>query len=249
MTIPRILLVVIGLFLLNTAKAQNTFDHSTWDQALILNVSEDGQVDYDGFMRDSSLLYKYFRQLSANPPTENWSRNEKLAYWINAYNAYTIKLIIDSYPLKSIKEIDNPWDKKFFKIDSEWHSLGELEHKILRKFGDPRIHFAINCASFSCPVVWNRAYTADNLQEALDRQTEKFINDPTRNTITKNVVSVSKIFSWYKKDFKVNGGDVKDFINRYSSVKITNQPQKGYKKYDWKLNEGTSKVNAAFALD
>ncbi|TPN87250.1 DUF547 domain-containing protein [Aquimarina algicola] len=248
MTIPKIILIAVGILFFLPAKAQYKFDHSVWDQALLLNVSEDGQVNYDGFMRDSSQLYRYFKQLSENPPQEDWSREEKMAYWINAYNAYTIKLIIDSYPLKSIKDLEDPWGKKFFKIDGEWHSLGELEHKILRKFGDPRIHFAINCASFSCPVVWNRAYTGDNLHEALDTQTEKFINDPTRNTITEDEVSVSKIFTWYKKDFKVNGGDVKDFINRYSSVKIEKQTKKGYKDYNWKLNEVT-KPNEAFALD
>lgn len=249
MKTPHILIAIASIFIITTTTAQNKFDHSIWEQALILNVSEDGMVDYEGFMRDSSLLYKYFKQLSANPPQPDWSREEKLAYWINAYNAYTVKLIMDSYPVKSIKEIENPWDKKFFKINGEWHSLGELEHKILRKFGDPRIHFAINCASFSCPIVWNRAYTATNLHEALDMQAQRFINDPRRNIITENVVSVSKIFSWFKKDFKVNGGDVKDFINRYANVKIGDQPSKGYKTYDWKLNEGVSKANEAYALE
>ncbi len=248
MKAPKIIIALITILALNQVKSQNSFDHSVWDQALLLNVSEDGKVDYDGFMRDSSQLYQYFRQLSENPPQENWSREEKLAYWINAYNAYTIKLIIDSYPVKSIKEIEDPWNKKFFKIDGVWHSLGELEHKILRKFGDPRIHFAINCASISCPVVWNRAYSADNLHTALDQQTAKFINDPIRNTITDKVVNVSKIFSWYKKDFKVNGGDVKDFINRYATVKITNQPKKGYKDYDWALNE-QAVVTPALVID
>ncbi len=246
-TLKTILTLLTVLFF-NQMNSQDTFDHSVWDQALLLNVSEDGKVDYDGFMRDSSQLYRYFKQLSDNPPKESWSREEKLAYWINAYNAYTIKLVIDSYPLKSIKDLQDPWGKKFFKIDGAWHSLGELEHKILRKFGDPRIHFAINCASISCPVVWNRAYTATSLHVALDEQTEKFINDPTRNTITKTEVSVSKIFSWYKKDFKVNGGDVKDFINRYANVKISNQSKKGYKTYDWGLNEGTV-VSPAYVVD
>lgn len=237
MKAPKFIAIAWIALFFNPIIAQNNFNHNVWDQALLLNVSEDGKVDYNGFMRDSSQLYAYFTQLSENTPKENWTREEKLAYWINAYNAYTIKLIIDSYPIKSIKDLEDPWDKKFFKIDGEWYSLGELEHKILRKFGDPRIHFAINCASFSCPVVWNRAYTADNLNNALDTQTKKFINDPTRNTITKDEVNVSKIFTWYKKDFKVNGGDVKDFINRYATVKITDQSKKGYKEYDWSLNE------------
>ena len=248
MKTPKIIWLFLTTLSVHFAQSQNTFDHNVWDQALLLNVSEDGKVDYNGFMRDSSQLYEYFQQLSENPPQENWSREEKLAYWINAYNAYTIKLVIDSYPLKSIKDLEDPWNKKFFKIDGVWHSLGELEHKILRKFGDPRIHFAINCASISCPVVWNRAYTADNLHEALDIQTGKFINDPERNTITSTVVNVSKIFSWYKKDFKVNGGDVKDFINRYATVKISNQPKRGYKEYDWRLNE-QAEANTGFVVD
>ncbi|MEW7290138.1 DUF547 domain-containing protein [Aquimarina sp. 2304DJ70-9] len=248
MKAPKLILLLLAVLFINQLQSQSKFNHSVWDQALLLNVSEDGKVDYNGFMRDSSQLYQYFRQLSENPPQEDWTREEKLAYWINAYNAYTIKLVIDSYPLKSIKDLKDPWDKKFFKIDGVWHSLGELEHKIIRKFGDPRIHFAVNCASISCPVVWNRAYTADNLHEALDQQTEKFINDPVRNTITNTEVSVSKIFTWYKKDFKVNGGDVKDFINRYAKVKISNQPKKGYKEYNWLLNE-QAVVTPAFVLD
>ncbi|WP_109098103.1 DUF547 domain-containing protein [Aquimarina sp. AU58] len=249
MKAPKIILVLFAILSLNQIQSQNSFDHILWDQALLLNVSDDGKVDYNGFMRDSSQLYRYFKQLSDNPPQENWTREEKLAYWINAYNAYTIKLVIDSYPLKSIKDLEDPWGKKFFKIDGVWYSLGELEHKILRKFGDPRIHFAINCASISCPVVWNRAYTADNLNSALDSQTEKFINDPTRNTITKDKVIVSKIFSWYKRDFKVNGGDVKDFINRYAAIKIEKQPKKGYKEYNWGLNEQSKDYPSAVVLD
>ncbi|RZS99769.1 DUF547 domain-containing protein [Aquimarina brevivitae] len=227
---------------------QNKFDHSTWDQALILNVSTDGLVNYNGFMKDSSLLYTYFQQLTENKPDASWSKDEQMAYWINTYNAYTIKLIIDSYPVKSIKDLKDPWDKKFFKIDGEWFSLNDIEHKILRKFGDPRIHFAINCASYSCPVVLNRAYTAANLQRLLEQQTKKFINDPTRNTITPTEVKVSKIFSWYKRDFKTDNKDVVDFINSYANVKISNQPNKGYADYDWSLNE--TKINpTTYVLD
>ncbi|MFC5048197.1 DUF547 domain-containing protein [Aquimarina hainanensis] len=237
MKAPRAV-IFVSLFLLTfQSKAQTKFDHSIWDQILLLNVTKDGKVNYGGFMKDSSQLYEYFTLLSQNPPTEQWSKEEKLAYWINAYNAYTIKLVIDSYPISSIKDIKDPWNKKFFKINGEWYSLNDLEHKILRKMNDPRIHFAINCASFSCPVVWNRAYTGANVESALENQTKKFINDPLRNTITEDVVSVSKIFSWYKKDFKIDGKNVVDFINKYATTKIINQSKKGYKTYDWSLNE------------
>ncbi|MDH7447952.1 DUF547 domain-containing protein [Aquimarina sp. 2201CG14-23] len=237
MKTPKIIISLVLLLISFQIKAQENLDHAVWDQILLINVSEDGKVDYKGFMRDSAKLYEYFTYLSDNPPATSWSKEETLAYWINAYNAYTIKLIIDNYPLKSIKEIKNPWDRKFFKINGVLHSLNELEHKILRKLGDPRIHFAINCASFSCPIVWNRAFTARNVDNALDTLTGNFINDPLRNTITEDVVEVSKIFSWFKKDFKVDGEDAKAFINKYSKVKIDKQPKKGYKKYNWSLNE------------
>ncbi|WP_025743426.1 DUF547 domain-containing protein [Aquimarina pacifica] len=228
--------------------SQEKFDHSSWDQALLLNVFEDGSVNYEGFMKDSSLLYRYFQELSENRPNANWSKEEQMAYWINTYNAYTIKLIIDSYPLKSIKDLKKPWDKKFIKIDGEWFSLNDVEHKILRKFGDSRIHFAINCASISCPVVWNRAYTADNLNYALDSQAEKFINDPTRNKITKTTISLSRIFSWYKRDFKQDDEDLKSFINQYAKIKITNQSNVGPMEYNWSLNEVVQPING-YAFD
>ncbi|WP_378178638.1 DUF547 domain-containing protein [Aquimarina sp. SS2-1] len=227
----------IALIMCTTIIGQNKFDHTSWDKALLLNVSGNGLVDYDGFMQNSYLLYDYFQELSKNKPNETWTRNERMAYWINAYNAYTIKLIIDSYPLKSITNLKKPWKKKFFKIDGEWYSLNDLEHKILRKFDDPRIHFAINCAAISCPVVWNRAYTAENLEEALDKQTRDFINDPTRNEITRSKVRISQLFDWYRRDFKVNDGDVVKFINQYSNVKIRENQDLDYKEYDWGLNQ------------
>ncbi len=229
--------LLITLITYITMIGQNKFDHTSWDTALLLNVSKNGFVDYEGFMQNSYLLYDYFQELSENKPDKTWTKNERMAYWINAYNAYTIKLIIDSYPVKSITNLKKPWEKEFFKIDGEWYSLNDLEHKILRKFDDPRIHFAINCASISCPVVWNRAYTAENLQEALDRQTRDFINDPTRNQITRSKVLISKIFDWFRRDFKVNDGDVIEFINKYSNVKIRENQNLKYKDYDWGLNK------------
>ncbi|WP_459212544.1 DUF547 domain-containing protein [Aquimarina rhabdastrellae] len=231
------LLLFITAFTFSGKAQQQLMNHQVWDGLLQKHVSADGKVNYMGFMKDSALLYEYFLQLSENMPQENWSKNDKLAYWINTYNAYTIKLIIDNYPIKSIKDIKDPWDKQFFKIGDEWYSLNQVEHKILRKFGDPRIHFAINCASFSCPLLLNKAYTGSMIQETLEKQAYDFINDPIRNTITADEVSVSKIFSWFKKDFKVDGGDVKDYINRFAKIKIKDQPKKGYKKYDWSLNE------------
>ncbi|KZS41051.1 hypothetical protein AWE51_24085 [Aquimarina aggregata] len=216
-------------------KAQNNVDHSVWDQLLILNVSEVGKVNYKGVMKDSSLFYEYFRSLSQNPPTDEWSREEKLAYWVNAYNAIALKMIIDNYPVESINELHDPWKQRFFKVNDKRYSLDDIEHEVLRKFDEPRIHFVINCASNSSPKLLNMAYTAENINEALEKCTTMFINDPSKNTITSSEVKVSKIFEWYKDDF--NNGNVVDFINQYANVKINKIPKKGYVEYDWSLNE------------
>ncbi|MEW7290141.1 DUF547 domain-containing protein [Aquimarina sp. 2304DJ70-9] len=230
---------ILPLFLLALfcfiGTAQNTLDHSVWDQILILNVSEDGKVNYEGVMKDSPLFYKYFRSLSANPPTDQWSQQETLAYWVNAYNSIAVKMIIDNYPVKNINELHDPWNQKFFRIKDKRYSLDDIEHKILRKMGDPRIHFLINCASTSSPKLMNMAYTAANIEQALEKCTRDFINDPTKNIITEDKVSISQIFEWYKDDF--NKGDVAEFINRYSNVQIKKVPKKGYMVYNWDLNE------------
>ncbi|WP_109302470.1 DUF547 domain-containing protein [Aquimarina sp. AU474] len=230
------LLCAIFLVLLcSPAKAQHGIDHSVWDQILILNVTEDGKVNYEGVMKDSPLFYKYFRSLSDNPPTDQWTREEKLAYWINAYNSIAVKMIIDNYPVKDINELHDPWNQKFFRINDERLSLDDIEHKILRKFNEPRIHFLINCASFSSPKLMNRAYTSENVEEAMEKCTMEFINDPNRNIITENKISISQIFEWYKDDF--NNGDVVEFINQYSEVKIEKLPKNSYMAYNWSLNE------------
>ncbi len=231
----NLILAIFVTICFTDTKAQNNVDHSVWDQLLILNVSEVGKVNYKGVMKDSSLFYEYFRSLSQNPPTDEWSREEKLAYWVNAYNAIALKMIIDNYPVESINELHDPWKQRFFKVNDKRYSLDDIEHEVLRKFDEPRIHFVINCASNSSPKLLNMAYTAENINEALEKCTTMFINDPSKNTITSSEVKVSKIFEWYKDDF--NNGNVVDFINQYANVKINKIPKKGYVEYDWSLNE------------
>ncbi len=222
--------------------------HVAWDKLLKKHVKSGGLVDYKGFKANSAELQRYLDLLDANKPDESeWSREEQLAYWINAYNAFTIKLIVDNYPVKSIKDL-NPvlsiptvrsiWSKKLFRIGGELISLDEIEHGILRKkFEEPRIHFAINCASFSCPVLRAEAYFSEKINEQLEEQTVLFLNDPTRNIITTDNPKVSKIFSWFKKDFKKNG-TVIDFLNQYvKDVKVDRGADLDYLDYDWKLNE------------
>lgn len=212
------------------------FDHQSWTILLQKHVSDDGMVNYKGFKQDRQALKTYLTTLSTNIPTKKWTESDKLAYWMNVYNAYTVKLIIDNYPLKSIKEIKEPWDLRFFKIGSKWYTLNDIEHRILRKMGDPRIHFGINCASISCPSLLNKAFTSQNVDQELEKLTANFINDPKRNIISSNTLQLSKIFIWFAKDFKTNGSLV-NFLNKYSKIAIKENAKKSFKKYNWNLNE------------
>lgn len=211
-------------------------NHAVFNDLLHKYVSNDGNVNYKGFIKDKGQFKIYLTDLAENLPKDDWTIHDKLAYWMNVYNAYTIKLIIDHYPIKSIKEIKDPWDTRFFKLGAKWYNLNEVEHKILRKMNDPRIHFGINCASFSCPPILNKAFTAQNVNQELDQLAIRFINDKQRNNISENSIQVSKIFQWFAKDFKTQGSLI-DFLNKYAEVAINPKAKKTYKKYNWSLNE------------
>ena len=210
-------------------------DHQKWNTLLQKHVSSTGIVDYVGFKKDILALQSYLDLLANNLPKESSSKNATLAYWINAYNAFTVKLILDNYPIKSIKDIKNPWDQKFIILENRAYSLGEIEHKILRQMDEPRIHFAINCASYSCPNLLNEAYVESKIEKQLENSAATFINDETKNVITKDYIEISKIFNWFSGDFK-NGGSLIDFLNRYSSLKINAKAKVKFKDYNWNLN-------------
>lgn len=237
------------LFISNACKVKDyastskAVSHEMFDSLLRQHVSEDGNVDYKGFIKDSVKFKQYLALLSKNHPNEkNWSREERLAYWINAYNAFTIKLIMDYYPVKSIKDIKDGipfvstvWDIKFIKIEDREYDLNNIEHGIVRPtFKDPRIHMALNCASVSCPKLQNRAYTADKVNEQLDEAAREFLSDDSRNKISPTKPQVSSIFKWYGGDFD----SVTDFINKYSKEKINKNAKLEYLDYNWGLNEG-----------
>jgi len=222
--------------------------HEIWNTLLKKNVTVNGNVNYKGFISDSSQLNKYLKNLSENKPDEKtWSDNEQKAYWINAYNAFTVKLITKYYPVKSIKDIGSKmqipfintvWDIKFIKIGKDTYDLNNIEHSKLRKrFGDARIHFGLVCASKSCPILLNEAYTSEKLDAQLDAQAKVFLSDKSRNDISAEKPKLSKIFDWYGMDFKSKGVSVIDFINKYSSVKIASNAKVTYLDYGWNLNE------------
>jgi hypothetical protein len=210
--------------------------HELWDDLLKKHVSKNGEVDYEEFKNDRIKLYNYYKVLNLGIPNETHSKEYTLTYWINAYNAMTVDLILRNYPLKSIKDIKDPWDQRLWKLGYKWYNLNEIEHDILRKMDEPRIHFAIVCASFSCPKLQNEAFTASNLEVQLSKATEEFLSDYERNNISENSLELSKIFQWFTKDFKQNGSLI-DFLNQYSKVQISEKAKIKYKDYNWNLNE------------
>lgn len=211
--------------------------HDNWDNLLKKNVSKQGVVNYKGFKNDSELLEKYLNQLSKKAPDKTYSQNEELAYWINTYNAFTIQLVLKYYPIASITNIDKPWDIPFIRIENKTYTLNEIEHQIIRKkFNEPRIHFALVCAATSCPILLNEAYTAEKIERQLQTQAIVFINDSSKNTITKNKIVVSELFKWYKEDFTKNGSII-DYINLYSKTKIDDKAKISFATYNWNLNE------------
>jgi hypothetical protein len=184
---------VLCFFLSNTSIKSNVihFDahppsHQLWNTLLAKHVAPDGSVDYEGFITDQEKLNVYLESLQTVHPNNDWSENSRKAYWINAYNAFTVKLVIDHYPVESIKDIGglikSPFDIDFITIEHQTYDLNAIEHKILRaEFDDPRIHFAINCASVSCPKLLNKAYMPDKLDQQLDKRAKDFINNPSKN--------------------------------------------------------------------
>ncbi|RZN83024.1 MAG: DUF547 domain-containing protein [Winogradskyella sp.] len=212
------------------------FNHNALNTLLENNVSENGNVDYKNLKAQRTDLSDYIESLTNNVPNESWSKEDKLAYWINAYNALTIDLILRNYPLNSIKDIDKPWDQRLWKFGDKWQNLNDIEHQILRKMDEPRIHFAIVCASFSCPKLQNTAFTASNLEELLTNATKEFLADENRNNISENSLKLSKIFKWFAKDFKTNGSLI-DFLNKYTEVEISSKAKKSFKDYNWDLND------------
>ncbi|MBC7775027.1 MAG: DUF547 domain-containing protein [Phycisphaerae bacterium] len=220
--------------------------HEIWDGLVKKHVGTDGFVNYKGFIQDSMEFNRYLQLLETSHPSDKgWTREEQMAYWINAYNAFTVQLILRNYPVSSIKDIkrgiafvNSVWDIKFIKIQGYTYDLNNIEHNILRPvFKDARVHAAINCASYSCPKLLNEAYTAEHLESQLDKSMRNFVNDPLRNQITAEKARISEVFKWFKGDFERDAGSVREFLNRYSKVKLTEQTDISHLDYQWSLNE------------
>ncbi|WP_339917259.1 DUF547 domain-containing protein [Yeosuana marina] len=226
---------ILCVLLSFSLQAQKT-NHSLWTNFLKKHVSSDGHVDYKTIHQHPEQLETCLQDLSRTVPDESWTKNETLAFWINAYNAFTLKLILDNYPITSIKDIKKPWEKEFIKTGSQIISLSHIEHDILRKMNEPRIHFAIVCASVSCPKLLNEAYTAENLENQLTRAAKDFLSDSSKNSISTNNLELSKLFKWFGSDFTKYGSLI-DFLNVYSDIQISNDAKIKFKNYNWDLND------------
>lgn len=213
--------------------------HQLWDELLQEHVADNGIVDYKSFKKDHEKLLGYIYILNLaqkNHSFQSFSKEEKLAYWINAYNAMTIDLILRNYPVKSIKDIKNPWKQKLWELGDKNYNLDDIEHQILRKMDEPRIHFAIVCASVSCPKLRNEAYLGSKIDAQLSQATKTFLSDSTKNSISENNLELSKIFQWFSKDFKKDGSLI-DFLNQYSEINISKDAKIKFKDYNWNLND------------
>ena len=238
--------LIISMMLLVSSSVANGVEHTLFDAVLDRYVNEAGWVDYNGLANDRDEFDQYLELLRSNHPNKSWSREEQLAYWINAYNAFTLELILKNYPVESIKDIgawiqipfvNTPWDIKFIEIGDEKYDLNNIEHDILRKeFDEPRIHFAIVCASYSCPRLSREAYKAEKIDRQLDEAARHFLNDSRKNKITAENPMVSKIFSWFGGDFKKETTLIQ-FLNGYTNTQINSDADVDFLDYDWSLND------------
>ncbi len=268
---------VLGLTLAATvqvvagpAQAQSSgfdIEHAAWTALLRKHVrpvrgGQATQVAYAGFKADRAALKAYLDSLSAVTPATfgAWARAERQAFLVNAYNAFTVELILTRYPdLKSIRDLgsllSNPWKPRWIGLLGTRVSLDDIEHAMLRKRGDyddPRVHFAVNCASIGCPALREEAFVAARLDAQMDEQTLRFMSDRTRNRFNaqRGRLELSKIFDWYGEDFRLGHrgiGSLPAFAARYADQLADTPADRGriraggvdiaYTDYDWTLND------------
>ncbi|MDP2023494.1 MAG: DUF547 domain-containing protein [Hydrogenophaga sp.] len=248
-----------------SALAQTTFDHThaAWDALLKKHVrwlpdGKQSRANYKGFAADRAALKAVLDSLSAVPKAtfDGWSRPQQMAFLINAYNAFTVELILTRYPdLKSIKElgsfVQSPWKKKFFTLLGEQRHLDWIEHEQLRpRYNEPRVHAAVNCASIGCPALRDEAFTATRLEAQLEDGLRRFMGDRTRNRVKGDKVEASSIFKWFREDFEQGHGgfkQVEDVFAKYAE-QLSDQPAEqaalkaktlrvSHLDYDWSLND------------
>ena len=232
-----------------------TIDHVYWDLILQRYVDANNPSGINRFkystvsQKDRQTLKNYLQKLQ-NVEVSNLNRDEQKAYWINLYNALTVDVILDHYPVKSIRDIDispglfsnGPWDAKLVKIEGQEVSLNDIEHRILRPiWQDNRIHYAVNCASLGCPNIQPQAFTPQNLDMLLEKAASDFINHPRGVSFRGNRLQVSSIYSWFQADFGNSEKGIIEHLKKYltpeKSRKLKTLQKKMSHTYDWNLNE------------
>jgi Protein of unknown function, DUF547 len=247
----RFLLLATGIALAAPAFA---FDHShrPWSELLkkhvvLVDGSKASRLNYAGMAQERAALKAYLDTLSRVSEGEfaAWSKPEQVAFLVNAYNAHTVEKILTRYPnLKSIwdfgKFFGNPFRDEFFSLLGARMSLDGIEHGMLRKrYGEPRIHYAVNCASVGCPMLREEAYVAVHLDQQLEEQAQRFLSDRTRNRWQGGRLEVSKIFDWFKEDFAPRERDFARYADLLGVPRgIT--PPLAFLDYDWSLNDSRS---------
>src|SRR5262245_42369130 len=246
--------IVFSLLFVCSGSSQNSDALFT---AILHQYVKEGEVNYTDLCKDNRLS-NYISELSKIDPDSLSTNSDKLAFWINAYNAYTLKIICDHYPVKSINDLHSGgtvlshafkttiWDKEIVAINHKNTSLNNIEHKIIRpEFKDFRIHFALVCAAKSCPALRSEAYEGSTLDQQLDDQAKLFISDSSKNHFdaASRKASISKIFDWYRKDFGSDEAEVLRAISKYlpdqirKSIQSPEKWEVDYTDYDWSLNE------------
>ena len=219
--------------------------HSAWTELLAKHVKSNG-VDYPGFEKDKGEVDSYLKTLAdvSRQEFNNWQGVDQLSFLINLYNASTIDLVLKNYPIKSFKDDvggkEGPWKVEFVKALGKTYTLDQVEHELIRKnYAEPRIHFAVNCASEGCPPLRAEAFTGAKLEDQLAEQTKDFFAKKDANRFEGGTLYLSPIFDWFKEDFIKKSGSVEAFAAPYypkAQIKKGSTPIK-YTDYGWKLNQ------------
>ena len=267
MRIVQLTVLVIYAVLFSATLSFAAFDHTRWNHLLqenvvLLNEGRATAVDYDGMLAQREQLTFYLKSLSEVTEDEfdSWSSAEQLAFLINAYNSWTVELILSKYPdLDSIKDLgslfQSPWKKSFIPLLGETRSLDDIEHLLIRgsdRYKEPRIHFAVNCASIGCPALRAEAYVGARIDQQLGEVEQLFLSDKSRNRFNEEsgLLEISSIFKWYEEDFSKGWTGIDSLrsylANHQTELGMTDQQVQAlkedkvkikYLKYDWKLNK------------
>lgn len=261
----RHIFFTVFLVFMFTGTVRAQISHQPWDELLqrhgrVLDGGQATQVDYKGMAADRPQLVRYLESLEkvGREEFDKWPKDRQLAFLINAYNAWTVQLILGRYPdLKSIKDLGSifrsPWKQVFIPLLGEQRSLDDIEHELIRgsgRYNEPRIHFAVNCASIGCPALPNRAFVEDQLDRQLEEATRLFLADRSRNRLSGSTLEVSSIFKWYREDFERGwrgANNLGDFLVLYAdSLGLDGKAVDGVRSraididfldYDWRLND------------